>query len=108
NSIEMDVAIMAVMAAGAQMAAANPFLTHPELKRLLKDVDAALLLTDSGMEEKAQAVAAELGIPEVLVLGRGGLDIEPWTRDAGLDRPLEALPAADDLALLIFTGGSTG
>src|SRR5690606_34687764 len=59
-------------------------------------------------EEKARGIASELGAGEVLVLGEGGVELDEWVRDARLDAPLESLPGADDLALLIFTGGSTG
>src|SRR5690606_18685720 len=108
NSIEMDVAIMAVMAVSAQVAPANPFLTHAELQRVLRDVDPSLVIAVQLTEEKARGIASELGAGEVLVLGEGGVELDEWVRDARLDAPLESLPGADDLALLIFTGGSTG
>ena len=48
NSIEMDVALMAAMATGAQVATVNPFLTQSELSKVLADVDAALVISDHG------------------------------------------------------------
>ncbi len=106
NSIEMDVAIMAVMATRAQVAPVNPFLTPHELERVLVDVDGTLLMHDPATAEKARALAAKFGIAQCLELGPGSLD--PWVADATLALDSDALPTADDLALLIFTGGSTG
>jgi long-chain acyl-CoA synthetase len=108
NSIEMDVALMAVMALRAQIAPVNPFLTPAELKKVLVDVDARAVVCDSGSAQKAAAVAQEFGIAQQLTLGAGGVALEEWTRDTTLALDRSALPKADDLALLIFTGGSTG
>jgi long-chain acyl-CoA synthetase len=108
NSIEMDIALMAVMAVRAQVAPVNPFFTPQELKKVLADVDASLIICDSTSEQKAAAIAPGLGIREVMTLGAGGAVIERWTNDATLVLQVDSLPAADDLALLIFTGGSTG
>jgi long-chain acyl-CoA synthetase len=108
NSIEMDVALMAVMATGAQVAPINPFLTLPELKKQLVDVQACAIVCDKSTEEKAAAVAAQFGIPTRITLGPGGETIDRWTSDASLELDRASLPKLDDLALLIFTGGSTG
>ncbi len=42
NSIEMDVALMAVMATRAQVVPVNPFFTPHELSKVLADVDATV------------------------------------------------------------------
>jgi long-chain acyl-CoA synthetase len=108
NSIEMDVAIMAVMSAGAQAALVNPFFKLGELKKVLTGVDARVLICDEGSRGKAEELAPTLGIGEIVVLGRGGIELDEWTGDAALVLDDSSMPAADDLALLIFTGGSTG
>jgi long-chain acyl-CoA synthetase len=108
NSIEMDVALMAVMAVHAQVAPVNPFFMPGELKKVLTDVDASLIICDAGSQQKAAAIAPELGVGSILTLGPGGVEIEQWTRDSALALDPESLPRADELALLIFTGGSTG
>jgi long-chain acyl-CoA synthetase len=108
NSIEMDVAIMAVMSVGAQVAPVNPFFKAGELEKVLRGVDARVLICDAGTREKAEQLAPALGLGDVLVLGPGGIDLDSWTRDASLELDKSNPPGADDLALLIFTGGSTG
>ena len=54
NSIEMDVALMAVMAAGAQVSPINPFLTPHELEKQLVDVDACAVIGDASTAEKVK------------------------------------------------------
>jgi long-chain acyl-CoA synthetase len=108
NSIEMDVALMAVMATGAQVVPVNPFLTPHELTKQLADMDARVVISDNQAADKAANVAREFAFPHTLVLGAGGTTLDAWTRDASLAIDRAALPGLDDLALIIFTGGSTG
>ncbi len=108
NSIEMGVALMAVMATCSQVAPINPFLTLPELKKQLGDVQACAIVCDKPSEEKAAAVAAQFGIPTRLTLGAGGQTLDAWKSDPSLTLDRARLPKPDDFALLIFTGGSTG
>jgi long-chain acyl-CoA synthetase len=109
NSIEMDVALLAAMAAGAQAAPVNPFFKPAELRKIMAGTDAAVILADAASADKARDIAAELGVGTVRILGPGGdVDLADFTGDPALDAAPSRLPAADDLALLIFTGGSTG
>jgi long-chain acyl-CoA synthetase len=106
NSIEMDVAFMAVMTIRAQVAPVNPFFTEAEQAKVLQDVDASVIVAAPAMRAKADAAAARLGISQVVTLGEGGL--AEWIGDRSLEAAPADLPGPDDLALLIFTGGSTG
>src|SRR5262245_7246872 len=108
NSIEMDVALMAVMATCAQVAPVNPFLTPAELTRVLADVDARMIICEESSSQKAAAIGEQFGIRERLTLGAGGQTLDAWADDAKLALDRAALPRPDDLALLIFTGGSSG
>jgi long-chain acyl-CoA synthetase len=108
NSIEMTVALTAVMATGAQVAPINPFLTPSELKKQLGDVQACAIVCDKLGEEKAAQVATQFGIPMRLTLGPGGVALDAWKADQSLALDRSRLPKLDDFALLIFTGGSTG
>ena len=108
NSIEMDVALMAVMSTCAQVAPVNPFFTVAELSKVLKGFGARAILCDPALREKADAVAAAIGVKDVMSVGEGGETLDQWTGDASLDARPEKMPAADDLALAIFSGGSTG
>ncbi len=105
NSIEMDVAIMAGMVAGAQVAPVNPYFKVPELEKVLASIEACTIVAHPDMHEKAAEVAARLGLA-VRVFGQG--ELERLARDASHELDPSRFPSADDLALVIFTGGSTG
>ncbi|MGD8341852.1 MAG: AMP-binding protein, partial [Gammaproteobacteria bacterium] len=108
NSIEMDVAIMAVMSSGRQVAPVNPFFTVAEIHKALDGFGATAIVCDASTRDKAVAAAERLGIDAVIAIGEGGESLAQWTGDASLDQRPERMPAADDLALSIFTGGTTG
>lgn len=108
NSIEMDVALMAVMSTGRQVAPVNPFFTVGEACKVLDGFGPKAILCDPGARAKADAVAEKIGLRSVFSIGEGGLSLSQWTGDASLERRPAKMPRADDLALSIFTGGSTG
>ena len=108
NSIEMDVALMAVMSTGAQVAPVNPFFHVAEVCKVLDGFGTKAIVCDPSTREKAEAVAKEIGVTHVVTVGDGGEALAQWTGDAGLDTRPAKMPRADDLALSIFTGGSTG
>jgi len=108
NSVETVVAVYAAMAACAQAAPVNPFYTERELGLAVKDIDIAVVLCVSTTRELASSFARARGITNVI-----DLHDDDWTisrlRDrapAGLDA--RHMPGADDLGLLLLTGGTTG
>ncbi len=108
NSIEMDVALMAGMSVGAQVAPVNPFYTVAEVCKVLDGFVAKAIVCDQSTREKANAVAEKIGLNHVVTIGEGGESLSQWTGDARLDARPARMPQAGDLALSIFTGGSTG
>ena len=100
NCIEMDIALMAAMSAGAQVAPVNPFFTPAELKKTLASVDPAAVICDSGMLDKAWEISSAFGIAEPICMAPDQVDIGVWTGDAGLDGTPSAPPGPDDPALL--------
>jgi len=62
NSIEMDVALMAVMSTGAQVAPVNPFLTVAEVGKVLDGFGATAIVCDPSTQNKANAVAEKIGV----------------------------------------------
>ena len=113
NSIEMDVALMAVMSAGAQVAPVNPFYTVAEVSKVLDGFGATAVVCDGNTRDKANAVAERIGVRHVVTVGDGGESLSQWTQsqrtgDARLGERPGKMPQAGDLALSIFTGGTTG
>ena len=105
NGLDAGVAMLAGMAAGAQISPLNPNYTEPELEPLLRDVEPRVVVCDAASSDKARGLAKKIGVAQVMQIGAGGV-----TAEALLQRPAVAmpLPAADDLSLLVFTGGTTG
>ncbi len=106
NSIEMDVALMAVMSFGAQVAPVNPFFHVNEVCKVLDGFAPQAIVCHPSTSEKARAVAEKAGVAHVITAGYETL--AQWTADPRLDFTPPKMPQADDLALSIFTGGSTG
>jgi long-chain acyl-CoA synthetase len=106
NSIEMDVALMAVMSVGAQVAPVNPFFHAAEICKVLDGFQPKAIVCHPSTTDKAHAVAEKMGLAHVITVSYETL--AKWTGDARLDSPPAKMPRADDLALSIFTGGSTG
>ena len=92
NSIETCIAMFGVLASGAQLVPLNPLYTLPELEVILEDADAGLLVTHENLPVPRNA-------PPILRLRRGQAIFR--TRDL-------PLPDPDALALLQYTGGTTG
>src|SRR5690606_12101616 len=57
NSIEMDIAVLAVMAAGGQAAPVNPFFKERELDKAMPIVDAEVLICDPDVRDRAEELA---------------------------------------------------
>ena len=108
NSIEMDVALMAVMAAGAQVAPINPFFKAAELAKVIPVADATVIICDESTRSKATEVANEYGVAHVITLGPDAQSLDAWIADETLRFAPQTMPKASDLSVLIFSGGSTG
>jgi long-chain acyl-CoA synthetase len=111
TSIEAVVAVLAVLVAGGQAALVNPFFTPPELSVVLKEAAPRVVISGPEASAKLAALAGSAGIHSLSCFGGSGpgaLDLEAWPEHAELRwSGLERI-AADDRALLIFTGGTTG
>ena len=105
NSMEAAVGMLAGMAARAQVAPLNPNFTAHEIEPLLRDVEPLMLACDAGSAERGRELAQKLGIPNVLVLGPGGITIDALLSDPPAPMPL---PEEEDLSVMFFTGGTTG
>lgn len=106
NSIEANVAIFAALVAGAQVALLNPAYGAGELAPLVAIARPKVVVTTEGGKAVAEKVAAAHGIETVLIIGADALAV-PALVAAGTPRPAVAIDG-DDLATLLFTGGTTG
>jgi long-chain acyl-CoA synthetase len=113
SGIEAEVAVLAVLASGAQVVPINPFFTPPELRVVLAEADPSAIVTGPEAEAKLLGLEAERG--DCLLAGFGttssrvaALDLDAWIADETLRLDPGAASDPDDVGLLIFTGGTTG
>jgi long-chain acyl-CoA synthetase len=105
NSIDACIAALATMAAGAQQVPLNPLYTAYELAAIFEDAAPAVLVVDAALAAMAEPVARRCGVAHVVVVGETARRLDACAPgDAGLP----PAPAVDALALLQYTGGTTG
>ena len=108
NGPEMASAFVC-MAGAATTAPLNPAYTADELKFYLEDLEAKLLVVAADDQTPASDAAAELGIPVVRLVfdadePAGTFSLEG---DTGLPAKSDGAAAADDIALVLHTSGTT-
>ena len=112
NSPAVTAAFIAVWKLGAVIVPVTPMWNAREVRYVLADSGAQVVLTSP--ELAARLLEASAGLPdfrEVLVIGEteaaGAIDIEADINAAAPFAPLVEC-AADDLAMLLYTSGTTG
>ncbi len=105
NSIEACVAQFAALAAGAQLVPLNPLLTASELGPILRDAEVRVLVAQDSLIPMARQLAADAGIVHLILVGAGTRRLDTWPAGSA---SLPALPRTEALALLQYTGGTTG
>jgi long-chain acyl-CoA synthetase len=105
NSIEACIAALGTLAAGAQQVPLNPLYTAYELAAILQDAAPRVLVVDANLAALAEPVARAAGVAHVIVVGDGARRLDAGS---GAVASLPPPPAADALALLQYTGGTTG
>jgi len=98
RSIEMVVGVLGILKAGGAYVPMDPQYPKPRLAFMLKDIEARVLLTTSGL--RAQLPVSEA---QVVCLDTDAGKIE---KQSGEDLGVERGPR--DLAYIIYTSGSTG
>ncbi len=105
NSIEACVAQFAALAAGAQLVPLNPLLTESELAPILRDAEVRVLVVHASLLPMAGQLAADTGVAHLIVVGAGTRLLDAWSAGSAV---LPALPQTGTIALLQYTGGTTG
>jgi long-chain acyl-CoA synthetase len=104
NSIESCVAMFGALAAGAQLVPLNTLLTAHELQPILADAAPRVLVVDAAFAALAADAARAADIAHVIQVSAGARLLDTWRNGAALP----PLPAPESLALLQYTGGTTG
>jgi acyl-CoA synthetase (AMP-forming)/AMP-acid ligase II len=107
NGPEMAAAFVA-MACGVTTAPLNPAYTADEFAFYLEDLAAKLLVVAEGSDSPVVAVARKLGVPIAeLVVPAGAAAGEFTPRGAAGTAAKPGMAAADDVALVLHTSGTT-
>jgi len=107
NSTDACIAALGALAAGAQLTPLNALLTAHELAPILADAQPRVFVVDAALADVALPVAQRLGVAHCIVVGQGARRLADVPHGAGLP-PLLPEPDPDALALLQYTGGTTG
>ncbi len=107
NSIDTCIALFGVHATGAQAVPMNPLYTEHELRPLFADAQLHAVIYAHEHAQRIERLADEFGIEHRFRIGAEGRRLLQW-RDDGLVKLPAPLPAANALATLQYTGGTTG
>lgn len=105
NSVDICIAMFAAHAAGAQAVPLNPMYTAAELRPILTDAHAHVLIHDDQTSQAVRDVTGKLTIPHVIRLGAGARRQKVESAVSTLPKPL---PQPSSRATLQYTGGTTG
>ena len=108
NSADICIAMFAGHMARAQIVPMNPMYTENELRPMFIDADVKVVIYDSINRDCIEKLATELDIAHrVFIDSENGRRLLEWKDDDGRTIP-DNLPRDNDMAMLQFTGGTTG
>jgi len=107
NSVETSVAAYAVWAAGGQLVLFNPLFTENELGPLIADAAPKIVICDSVHKDMLTPLVETNDISHFYTFDDSAISIDQWRGNRDLKLP-EPLPKPGDVAMLAFTGGTTG
>lgn len=111
NSKEYILSYFAVMRLGGIVVQANPLYKSSELRNLILDSGAGWVVASAEQQEKVQDAAANKDMETILVpsSATAALSFEQLLKE-GIpeEAPKAPVNAADDIAVLQYTGGTTG
>ncbi|MAF47093.1 MAG: AMP-binding protein [Rhodospirillales bacterium] len=107
NSVETSVAAYATWAVGGQLVLFNPLFTDNELGPLIADAAPTVVICDTAHKDMLVPLVEANNISHFYTFDNDRVSIDQWRGDRTLKFP-EPMPKSDDLAMLAFTGGTTG
>jgi len=107
NHVAFAETMFATHLLGAVFVPLNFRLTAPEISYMLRHSGASLLVYDPGCAQTVRALPGPYTVVALNSPARGEHDFETWMSRGDPD-PLDVPVALDDLALILYTSGTTG
>ncbi|MCX6356754.1 MAG: long-chain fatty acid--CoA ligase [Candidatus Aureabacteria bacterium] len=113
NCPECIVALFGILKAGAAAVPLNTYLTAPEIRYILADAEAKVLISSDEFAPTVRKFSEDLpSLTALITIGREDLGCDTWLLNEllkGIDAAAPEFPmTGDNLAVIIYTSGTTG
>ena len=113
NGLEFVISYYGILKAGATVCPSNPMYKAEELGYQVKDASAAGIITDGTGYEKVRHFRAQTAFKSIILAGGALEDADSLAdilrkRSSALGGPAVALRPGEDIAAIVYTGGTTG
>lgn len=110
NSLEFIIGYYGTLKAGGTVTTANPLYRQAELKHQLNDTEAKAIMTNGDLYPLVKEVQAETQLKAVILTDaeENGLSLGQILEKYSPHPPKFAVKPKDDVAVIVYTGGTTG
>ena len=110
NSLEFIIGYYGTLKAGGTVTTANPLYRQAELKHQLNDTEAKAIMTNGDLYPLVKEVQAETQLKAVILTDaeENGLSLGQILEKYSPTPPKFAVKPKDDVAVIVYTGGTTG
>jgi len=110
NSLEFIIGYYGTLKAGGTVTTANPLYRQAELKHQLNDTEAKAIMTNGDLYPLVKEVQAETQLKAVILTDAegNGLSLGQILEKYSPHPPKFAVKPKDDVAVIVYTGGTTG
>jgi long-chain acyl-CoA synthetase len=110
NSLEFIIGYYGTLKAGGTVTTANPLYRQAELKHQLNDTEAKAIMTNGDLYPLVKEVQAETQLKAVILTDaeENGLSLGQILEKYSSHPPKFAVKPKDDVAVIVYTGGTTG
>ena len=113
NSLEFVISYYGILKAGATVCPSNPMYKAEELGYQVKDAGAVGVITDAAGYEKVKQFRAQTAFKSIILAGEAPEGADSLAdilrkRSSALGGPIAALRPGEDIAAIVYTGGTTG
>jgi long-chain acyl-CoA synthetase len=111
NGLEFVVGYYGILKSGATVTTANPLYRENELKHQVRDTGSKVILTDMGHYPLVAGSRGDTSVEHVVIVDgetQGALSLEKIFRQYPPDPPSFEGDPCNDVAVIVYTGGTTG